>query len=247
MRNYMVKNYACCAFAIIFIILGCASAAAGTREDPIPMGTPVDLGDGWQVTVLSVLPDATNAVLQENQFNDPPAQGNQFFLARVRFAYLGEGSASPNANFRLRAVGPESIGYSTFENSAGVIPDEIANSELFTGGSVEGNVGWEIKSSDASSLVMYDSPLFGDNTNRIYIALHGGAISTSQVPALSTYNNCHKTMMDGMRLSFKLGQAYGPALQGQDIAAFNSLVDQYNAFVRANFGEDPDMLMEKMY
>jgi hypothetical protein len=30
---------------------------------------------------LHLKPDATAAVLAENQFNDPPAVGNQFFIA----------------------------------------------------------------------------------------------------------------------------------------------------------------------
>jgi hypothetical protein len=29
------------------------------------VGTTVNLGDGWQITVLSVIPDATNIVLKE--------------------------------------------------------------------------------------------------------------------------------------------------------------------------------------
>lgn len=48
------------------------------------MGTPVNLRDAWTVTVLSIMPDATQAILKENMFNDPPKAGNQFFMARVR-------------------------------------------------------------------------------------------------------------------------------------------------------------------
>jgi hypothetical protein len=147
------------------------SQAVGTRENPVPMGTSVDLGDDWIVTVLSVTPDATSAILQENQFNAQPTPGNQFFIARVRASYSGSGSDSFGGSYRLRAVGPAFIGYSTFENSAGVIPDPLPNSELFTGGSVEGNIAWEIKSSDANSLVMYDAS--SSNTGRLYMALYG--------------------------------------------------------------------------
>lgn len=147
--------------------------AAGTRDDPIPIGTAVDLGDGWQIVVLDVIPSATKIVMGENPFNDPPEAGNQFFLAKVRAKYIGEGSDTFGGRFRLRVVGPSSIGYSTFENSPGVIPDPLPDSEVFSGGIIEGNIGWEVKSSDASSLVMYDSPIsFGDNEDRIYMALY---------------------------------------------------------------------------
>jgi len=70
-------------FALVLLV-GYASAAAGTRDDPIPMGTPVNLRDAWTITVLSIMPDATQAILKENMFNDPPKAGNQFFMARVR-------------------------------------------------------------------------------------------------------------------------------------------------------------------
>jgi hypothetical protein len=147
--------------------------AAGTRDNPVPIGTVVDLGDGWQIVVLDVIPSATKIVMGENPFNDPPEAGNQFFLAKVRAKYIGEGSDTFGGRFRLRVVGPSSIGYSTFENSPGVIPDPLPDSEVFSGGIIEGNIGWEVKSSDASSLVMYDSPIsFGDNKDRIYMALY---------------------------------------------------------------------------
>jgi hypothetical protein len=145
------------------------------------MGTSVNLGDGWVVTVLSVTPDATSIILQENQFNDRPASGNQFFLARVRADYEGDGSDTFDGSYRLRAVGPSGVGYSTFENSAGVIPDELPGSEVFTGGSIEGNIAWQIKSSDAGSLVMYDSK--ASKTGRLYMALFGGATTQPSSPS----------------------------------------------------------------
>ena len=136
----------------------------------------------WQIVVLSVAPSATSIVMGENPYNDPPMAGNQFFLARVQAKYTGAGSDTFGGSYRLRAVGPSSVGYSTFENSPGVIPDPLPDSEVFSGGVIEGNIGWEIKSSDASSLVMYDNPIsFGGNKDRIYMALYGGpALSFSQ-------------------------------------------------------------------
>jgi hypothetical protein len=199
-------------FSIILVMLalmastGCAMAAIGTREDPIPMGTTVDLGDGWQIAMISVIPDATNAVLKENQFNDPPKPGNQFFLARVRAKYTGQGSDTFGGSYRLRAVGPSSVGYSTFENSPGVIPDPLPDSEVFSGGVIEGNIGWEIKSSDASSLVMYDNPVsFGGNKDRVYLALYGqGAIRPQGQVDVTVYvheGNLNGTLLSGVHVT----------------------------------------------
>jgi hypothetical protein len=52
--------------------------------------------------------------------------------------------------------------------------------------------------------------------------------------------------VDGLRLSFQLGQAYDKAIQGQDVPAFNALVDQWNAWVVKNLGNDTALLMAKM-
>jgi len=177
----MLKNYAYCTLAILFIISGCAFAAAGTREDPLPIGTSLDLGDGWTIAVLSVTPDATEQILQENMFNDPPAAGNQFFMARIRASYNGPDSDEFGGRYRLRAVGSSALGYSCFENNAGVTPDRLPDSELFTGASIEGNIAWEIKSSDAESLVMYDSK--ASKIDRQFMALYVNR--TQEIPASS--------------------------------------------------------------
>ena len=149
-----------------------SEAPFGSRENPVPMREySVTLSDGWKITVLDVIPDATQLVLKENMFNDPPKSGYQFFLAKVRACYTGSGSDKFDGGFRLRAVGASNIAYSTFENSCGVIPDKLPDPEVFTGGCIEGYVGWEIRSSDANSLVMYDNPLFGSAGDRLYISL----------------------------------------------------------------------------
>ena len=44
-------------------------------------------------------------------------------------------------------------------------------------------------------------------------------------------------------LSFQLGIAYQQAQQSQNVTAFNSLVDQYNAWVQRHFSEGADALL----
>jgi len=62
----------------------------------------------------------------------------------------------------------------------------------------------------------------------------------------AAYTPEQQTTVDGVRLSFQLGQAYEKAVQGQDIPAYNSLVDQWNAWVVRNFGNDTALLMTKI-
>ncbi len=61
----------------------------------------------------------------------------------------------------------------------------------------------------------------------------------------AAYTPEQQTTVDGVRLSFQLGQAYEKAVQGQNIPAYNSLVDQWNAWVFKNFGNDTALLMSK--
>lgn len=66
------------------------------------------------------------------------------------------------------------------------------------------------------------------------------------VSLAAAYAPEQQTTVDGLRLSFQLGQAYEKATQGQDVQGFNALVDQWNAWVSKNLGNDTSLLMAKM-
>jgi hypothetical protein len=134
-----------------------------------PFGTEVTLAGDWKVRVVSTIPDATALVMAENQFNDPPAPGKQFFIVRVRATYVGTGADSFDGTFRLRAVGPSAVSYNAFDDTCGVIPEEISDSDVFPGGTIEGNVCWQVQPPDAASLVVYDDPLVSDT--KVFLAL----------------------------------------------------------------------------
>jgi hypothetical protein len=62
----------------------------------------------------------------------------------------------------------------------------------------------------------------------------------------SAYTPEQQTMLDGMNLSFELGVAYDKASQGQNVAEYNTLVDEYNAWIRQQFGEDASLFKSKL-
>jgi len=62
----------------------------------------------------------------------------------------------------------------------------------------------------------------------------------------SAYTPEQQTTLDGMNLSFMLGTAYANAIQGQNVTEYNTLVDEYNAWIRQNFGEDASLLKSKL-
>lgn len=73
----------------------------------------------------------------------------------------------------------------------------------------------------------------------IFMCLAGLAVAAE-------YTDWQNGAVDGFKKGFEMGQAYQQALDGKDIAGFNAKVDEYNNWVRANFGEDPNLLMQKM-
>ncbi len=57
-----------------------------------------------------------------------------------------------------------------------------------------------------------------------------------------SYTPEQQNMINGTQLSWKLATAYA----AQDTATFNTLVDQWNAWVYQNFGQDSNLIMQKM-
>lgn len=62
----------------------------------------------------------------------------------------------------------------------------------------------------------------------------------------SAYTPEQQTTLDGINLSFQLGIDYEKAIRGQDVADYNTLVDEYNAWIRMYFGEMTSLLKSKI-
>jgi len=131
-----------------------APSPLGTRSEPVPVGAEVAFENGWTVKVLGTTPDGTAAVLAENQFNDPPAAGTQFYLVNVSAAYDGADSASPLGGLSFNALDRGNT--QIREGRCGVVPDPFDSfTEVFAGGSLTGNLCFAVSSERVDSLVMY--------------------------------------------------------------------------------------------
>jgi uncharacterized coiled-coil protein SlyX len=149
-----------------------ATGPVGGFANPVPFGDEVTLPGDWTVKVVDVIPNATDQVMAENQFNDPPADGHQFFMVRISMTNNGSESASYQRIANFQVVGKSAVAYQTFDASCGLIPDELPNAEVFPGGTIEGNVCWSVKTSDAKSLIMFaDSYVTFDEKDRVYFSL----------------------------------------------------------------------------
>lgn len=144
---------------------------AGTFVNPLPAGTEGQVGD-WEITVMSTIPNATDVVMAENSFNDPPAAGNQFYIVEIAATFTGVEPTSLLFELDFQAVGQSAVSYRTFENGCGVIPNDIPSSEVFPGGMIIANVCFQVQSGDVDSLVLYIEDFFSfDSDSRVYFAL----------------------------------------------------------------------------
>lgn len=148
------------------------STETGTNDNElVAIGVPALVGI-WDITVISVTPDASDAVLAENEFNEAPEEGEQFFLATLEVTYVGEESSTFWLDMSLKALGTSNVAYEAFEASCGVIPDDINEAgETFPGGTLSGNVCWKISSDDATSLAMIADESFSLDGTRVIFAL----------------------------------------------------------------------------
>jgi len=140
--------------------------AVGTRTNPVPLGAPIDIIDTfsqehWRLRIVSTQPNATAAVMAEDQSNDPPTAGSQFFIATVKVTFVS-GIRASNPGIRiagdLKAVGPSNVVYSTLGTTSrcGVIPDAMSDKgDLLPGASSTGNICWQVPTAEAGSLIAF--------------------------------------------------------------------------------------------
>ena len=78
-------------------------------DSPIQLGTVVQVGS-WRLRVSAITPDGTDEVMEENKFNDPPPEGNQFFIASLEATYTGTESSTFWVDMTLKSVGDSNVG-----------------------------------------------------------------------------------------------------------------------------------------
>lgn len=103
---------------------------------PLTAGTVVATGS-WQVGFSNVVPDATDAVIAENEFNTPPPEGHQYFMFQVDATFEGEGS---------RFAWDDLVFGVYFDNAlhteyCGIVPNDLLSApEVYANGAASGNV-----------------------------------------------------------------------------------------------------------
>ena len=135
------------------------TSSADGRTNPTPIGESADIGDDWSLAVTGPAVDITDAVLGENQFNDPPPEGFRFVGVPLQLAY--DGTESTNALMvSIKSVGNTNVEYS---ESCGVAPNELDFfTDVFGGGVLEGQVCFVVPADDLNTMTVYAEAFLED-------------------------------------------------------------------------------------
>jgi hypothetical protein len=151
--------------------------AETSRSDPAPLGTTIEVA-GWEITINGVDNDATDAILDADEFIDPPEDGDVFVLINVTAKYIGDGeseSASLFSSVTWGAVGDSAVAYDEFSDTCTfyALPDDLDDtSEVFEGGTITGDICFSVVEDDTGSLLLYAEESFSfDSNGREWFAL----------------------------------------------------------------------------
>lgn len=112
-----------------------ADSGPGSRTNPLQIGQTASNKE-WSVT-LGQPTEAWSVVSAENQFNESPKPGMEFWMVPVRATYTGSETGNP-FELRVEFVGSDNR---TYTDGCGVIPSPLTDvGELYPGGVAEGNV-----------------------------------------------------------------------------------------------------------
>ncbi|MFF8817855.1 DUF4352 domain-containing protein [Leucobacter sp. NPDC015123] len=144
------------------------AAKEGTRDNPFPIGSAVTDGD-WTVTVNSVTLDGTQAIADENPFNEAPAEGSQHMLVNVTATYNGDDADGAIPMLTLEYVTKDGNTINSFDKM--IVPPEQFNSieTLYAGASTTGNFAFEIPTATAGEgTLALKADMLGD---KVFVAV----------------------------------------------------------------------------
>ncbi|NND01711.1 MAG: hypothetical protein HKN91_02905 [Acidimicrobiia bacterium] len=152
-----------------------AVVAVGTVDNPIAVGSANRVGD-WVITVKSVDEDAAATVLNENPYNESPADDERYVLVGIEASYIGGDTGFPWLEIDHWMLGEQNVLYKGFETECGIVPNDLSFiGEVFPGGTVQGSLCHRVAASDAAVAVLVIEEAFtiGDADAAVF-ALHDG-------------------------------------------------------------------------
>jgi hypothetical protein len=145
---------------------------AGTRDNPLPVGTASNVGAEYELAVTSVNLDANEEVLAANEFNEPSEVGT-YVLVTIEGTFLGNETDEGNPGWDLGVVivGNDAKQYRDSETFA-VPPDPLVDSPtLEAGGTFAGNFVLSVPEDALDGASLFVEPLLSFDGERVYWAL----------------------------------------------------------------------------
>ncbi len=157
------------------LVSGAPPGLTGTRTEPVAVGQIADIGDGWRLQVLDVVPDATAAVM-ESDFNDPPPPGSRFTTVLVAMGYYGLDDPESFFMPTVSAIGAAAV---ELDSDCGLVPRSLEIfADAFAGGVLVGNLCFVTTPADEPVLQLYASADFFTDAEVFLAATPPGAAVT---------------------------------------------------------------------
>ena len=112
--------------------------------------------------IVALDTDAWPEVQEENQFNDPPEEGDRYVMWTIEVENV-RGSVDEYEDisyYDFEVVGEKNaVTYSPFSDGCGVIPDplgDLLGAKLYKGGETSGNVCFSVPTDETGLTFLYD-------------------------------------------------------------------------------------------
>lgn len=137
----------------------------GSAADPLSLGQTSRVGD-YDVTVVSVDLEATDEILAENEFNEPPTN-DDYALVTVRATYVGDEEGTPSSDLTVTLDGGDGVQYEEFECGA-VTPNGTDFTTLTNGGATSYDLCWDYRTEAADGASLFVEAFLAADEERTY-------------------------------------------------------------------------------
>lgn len=136
---------------------------AGTREDPVPTGVGVPVGDGFSLSVDAIDTDAAAAVEAGGGYVSEPEPDHRLVMLEVTMGYSGSEEPASIGSISIKGIGGASSTGVDFYGCNGMAGELSSfSTRLLSGGVVTGFLCAEVPVGDIDGLAVDAGPGFGD-------------------------------------------------------------------------------------
>lgn len=137
-------------------------------ELPFHAGSTIEGVDGTEITVTRVVSDAWPLVQKEHPWNDPPEEGNKYYMIGLEVSYVSGAGALGVGQSDFKLVGSNRVVYGGLIEDCDIIPDGLS-ATLYEGGRIQGNICFQVAQED-SEFILIHQPVYSSEATR-YLSL----------------------------------------------------------------------------